>query len=70
MIRIEKIEDDIAIIAFDDITLNVNRSILPENAQEGAELNLIIIPQSEPIEEEVVEEIPEVEEEIKVEESE
>jgi hypothetical protein len=69
MIKIEKFEDDIAIIAFDDITINVNRSILPENAQEGAELNLTIIPQSEPIEE-VVEEITEVEEETKVEESE
>jgi hypothetical protein len=69
MIKLEKIDGDVATIAFDDITMNVDRSAIPENAQEGAELNFTVISQEEPVGE-AFEEITETKEDNSVEETE
>jgi hypothetical protein len=61
MIKVEKIDEDSAIVGFGDITLKVDRSTIPENAQEGAELNFTMFSQDESIGK--VEEITEVVEE-------
>lgn len=75
MYKIEKIDGDIATLSFNDQTLSIDRNRLPENTQEGDELDISVITSLESTTESATEnpteneEIVEMAEEEKIEES-